>query len=117
MRLKIALAAGLGAALLAGCADNYDRPYTPTAASATTTTVVRDAYGNPISRETTVRDAYGNPVAASTAAGYRDPYRDAYGRPIAPGTAVVPRDCEATPLHQDRPGGSDYNPARGAPSC
>jgi hypothetical protein len=141
MRFTISLAAaGLGAALLAGC-ETYDAGHVP-AGGTSTTTVVRDAYGNPVAGGTTVRDAYGNPVAGGTTV------RDSYGRPIAAapaypapppyqsgpvysgssypppayqdpiavGRAQSP-DCRATALHQDRPGGSDYNPYRGAPSC
>jgi hypothetical protein len=126
MRIRASLiAAGLGLAALAGCADPYAT--TPVATGTSTTTVTRDAYGNPIAANTTVRDAYGNVV--STAPGAAPIYNQgAYAAP-APGypapvyqnapavaRAQDPR-CQATPLHQDRPGGSDYNPYRGAPSC
>jgi hypothetical protein len=110
----LAVLAMAGVGLLAGCANpSYD----PMAGTTTTTTVTRDAYGNPVASGTTVRDAYGNPVAANS-----QEYRDAYGRPMAtaPGygaTAYPPVDCRASLLHQDRPGGSDYDPRRGAPSC
>ena len=82
---------------LVGCAEYPNGP--PRAGTTTTTTVVRDAYGNPIARDTTVRDADGNPVYS--------------GASLPPAAAP----CQATPLHQDRPGGSDYNPYRGVPSC
>lgn len=44
--------------------------------------------------------------------------RDWNSSPIARDRAAA-RDpnCRATFLHQDRPGGSDYDPRLGAPSC
>src|SRR5689334_4924867 len=104
MRMTTALAALAlgGAGLLGACADST---YDPMAGTTTTTTVTRDAYGNPIASGTTVRDAYGNPVSASS-----QEYRDAYGRPVATAPGYGSSDCRASFLHQDRPGGSDYNP-------
>ena len=125
MRIRTSLmAAGLGLVALAGCADAYDRPVGGTS----TTTVTRDAYGNPIASRTTVNDAYGNPVSstAGTAPVYNNGYpapayrTEGYGSSYQDPTAVARAqrpDCRATILHQDRPGGSDYNPYRGAPSC
>jgi hypothetical protein len=111
MRASTSLAtAALGLLVLIGCTDAnsaYRRP-----ASSETTTVVRDAYGNPLSSSTTVRDANGNIVTNPSAAPV---YSGSTAYPGAP--AYPSRNCEATPLHQDRPGGSDYNPYRGAPSC
>jgi hypothetical protein len=96
MQLRLIVAAGLTAVGLAACADDGRIAATPT----TTTTTTRDYWGNPVSQTTTARDAYGNPVysGSSTAPAA-----------VAPGT----RDCRATWLHQDRPGGSDYVPGRG----
>jgi hypothetical protein len=114
--------AGLGLAALAGCAEPG-----PVATGTSTTSVTRDAYGNPIAANTTVRDAYGNvvsstpgaaPVYGQSAYGAPAPIYQAPVYPNAPAVARVqdPR-CQPTALHQDRPGGSDYNPYRGAPSC
>jgi hypothetical protein len=117
MRIRTTLIAGLGLLALAGCADPYANP---AASGTTTTSVTRDAYGNPIASSTTVRDAYGNVVAAQPSGGAYPapgyPNQPAYGNAGAVARAQDP-NCRATPLHQDRPGGSDYNPYRGAPSC
>jgi hypothetical protein len=138
MQFKALFLAGLAAVALAGCANEYAHPTTAATPTTTTTTVTRDYWGNPVAQSTTVRDAYGNPVASSSTA-----YPG--GAPVYPGTAPVysgssvppatvypapamtERDlairaaqlpeCRATLLHQDRPGGSNYDPARGAPSC
>jgi hypothetical protein len=123
---KFLLAAGGAAALLAGCA--YDDPYTPPGTAATS--VTRDYWGNPVASTTVVRDAWGNPVASSSGvAAYPAP--PVYSGSSVPSATVVrpesqiERDrraandpnCRATLLHQDRPGGSNYDPMRGAPSC
>jgi hypothetical protein len=130
MRIRTSLmAAGLGLFALAGCADPYAQPV----AGTSTTTVTRDAYGNPIAARTTVHDAYGNTVSSAPGAapynnaypapGYQAPpgyqtqgYGSSYQDPAAIARAQDP-GCRATVLHQDRPGGNDYNPYRGAPSC
>jgi hypothetical protein len=120
MRFRPSLAtAGLGVLVLAGCTDTYARR----PATSETTTVVRDANGNPLSTATTVRDANGNVVATgpSAAPGYSgsSTYPGAYpGYPSGGTYPAYPRSgCEPSVLHQDRPGGSDYDPRRGAPSC
>jgi hypothetical protein len=110
MQIRFLMAAGLAATALAGCAGQ-DRT-TPTT---TTTSVTRDYWGNPVSESTVTRDADGNPIATNsrTAPGAAAPVYSGSGTPPA---AVVPtpgRDCSATLLHQDRPGGSDYDPRRG----
>ena len=109
MQIKLLMAAGLAAAALVGCADQGRT--TPTT---TTTSVTRDYWGNPVSESTVTRDANGNPIATSsrTAPGAAPVYSGS----STPPAAVVPaprRDCTATLLHQDRPGGSDYDPRRG----
>jgi len=119
MRFRPSLAtAGLGVLVLAGCTDTYARR----PATSETTTVVRDANGNPLSTATTVRDANGNVVAASPSTvppGYSgsSSYPGAY--PTYPSGSTYPaypsRGCPPSVLHQDRPGGSDYDPSRGAP--
>lgn len=127
MSIKILAVAGCAAALLAGCA--YDDPYTPTGSA--TSTVSRDYWGNPVARSTTT-DAYGRPLASSGQV-YAAP-APVYGAPVYSGSSLPPAarpeaqierdrrvandvDCRANLLHQDRPGGSDYDPRRGAPSC
>jgi hypothetical protein len=65
----LAAAAGLGLLGLAGCVvPPYGTAAYPVPATTTTTTVVRDAYGNPISTTQASRDANGNPIAARAAA-------------------------------------------------
>jgi len=130
MQIRTTLLAGLGLLALAGCADPNA---SPAARTTTTTSVTRDGYGNPIGSSTVVRDAYGNVVSAAPgspgyvapgAPGYVAPAygssASAYGQPVYPNGAVAaaqdPR-CQPTMLHQDRQGGNDYNPYRGAPSC
>jgi hypothetical protein len=129
---KFLLAAGGAAALLAGCA--YDEPYTPQGTTATS--VTRDYWGNPVGSTTVVRDAWGNPVAARSSGGYAAPGTVYSSPPVYSGSSMPPAtvvrpetqverdrraaqdpDCRATLLHQDRPGGSNYDPRRGAPSC
>jgi hypothetical protein len=111
MKIKLLVAAGFAAALLAGCAEpGRTTGPTPT----TTTTVTRDYWGNPISQSTVVRDANGNPV--STSSQLAPGQAPVYSGSSMPPAVVAPapsRDCRATPLHQDRPGGSDYDPRRG----
>lgn len=60
------VAAGLGLAALAGCAA----PYAP-GPTTTTTTVVRDANGNPIATGTTTRDSYGNAITSTPSGTYQ----------------------------------------------
>jgi hypothetical protein len=124
MQLKLLTAAGLAALALAGCAD--DRATTAASPTTTTTTVTRDYWGNPVSQSTTVRDAHGNPVASSSSTVAPGAPATVYsGSSIPPATserelalrAAQHPECRATFLHQDRPGGSSYDPARGAPSC
>ena len=73
MRATIAaMAAGLGLVGLSGCMDAGPYPatsYNP-GPTTTTTTVVRDAYGNPLSTTQAARDANGNPMASSLAGTY-----------------------------------------------
>jgi len=127
MQIRTTVLAGLGLLALAGCADPYA---SPAASGTTTTSVTRDAYGNPVGASTVTRDAYGNVVSATPGtAGYVAPgygssapvYGSGYGQPVYPngGNVAAAQDprCRSTALHQDRPGGSDYNPYRGAPSC
>ena len=81
----IATAAGPSLAGLPACVplDTYNASaYHPTSTT-TTTTVVRDGYGNPISTTQAVRDVNGNPVAA----------------PLVPTYQYVPGH------YQDMPGG------------
>jgi hypothetical protein len=82
-----------------------------------------------VGSSTVVRDAWGNPVASSNRGAYAAP--PVYsGSSMPPASVVRPEsqverdrraaqdpDCRATLLHQDRPGGSNYDPRRGAPSC
>ena len=66
------MAAGLALVGLSGCIDAGPYPatsYNP-GPTTTTTSVVRDAYGNPLSTTQTVRDANGNPVGSSLAGTY-----------------------------------------------
>jgi len=137
MTTKFLFAAGCAAALLAGCVED---PYTPPGTTATT--VTRDYWGNPVASTTVTRDAYGNPIATNSAgvATYPAPIYNTppvYNAPpvysgssMPPSTVVRPEtqierdrraandpNCRPSLLHQDRPGGSDYNPLRGAPSC
>jgi hypothetical protein len=70
-----ALALGLGLVGLSGCVDGSD-PYSATGyrtgpTTTTTTTVVRDGYGNPLSTAETVRDANGNAVGSSSPGVYQ----------------------------------------------
>lgn len=111
MQIKLLMAAGLATAVLAGCAE----PGRTTAATpTTTTTVTRDYWGNPISQSTTVRDANGNPISTSSQmAPGRAPVYEGSSVPPAVAAPAPRRDCPATVLHQDRPGGSDYDPRRG----
>ena len=65
MRVLIpVLAAGLGLVGLSGCVegDPYRTSSYHPGPTTTTTTVVRDGYGHPLSTAETVRDANGNPV-------------------------------------------------------
>jgi hypothetical protein len=75
MRVTIpVMAAGFGLVGLAGCvgADTYPtNAYRPGPTTTTTTTVVRDGYGNPISTAEAVRDANGNPVSATAPGTYQ----------------------------------------------
>jgi hypothetical protein len=127
MRLKILAAAGLAAIALGGCADDRGFGSSADGPTTTTSTVTRDYWGNPVSQTTTVRDAEGNPITTTR--------RGAPGQPVYSGSSTPPDavrgeterqralraarhpECRATLLHQDRPGGSNYDPARGAPSC
>jgi hypothetical protein len=66
------MAAGLG--LLAGCidADPYRSSAYRPGPTTTTTTVVRDAYGNPLSTAETVRDVNGNAVNSTSVGVYQN---------------------------------------------
>jgi len=111
MQIKLLMAVGLAAAALAGCAEPGGTGATPTT---TTTSVTRDYWGNPVAESTVTRDAYGNPIATSSRTAPNT--APAYSGSSMPPAAVVPgprRDCTATLLHQDRPGGNDYDPRRG----
>jgi hypothetical protein len=75
------MAAGLGLAALAGCAA----PYAP-GPTTTTTTVVRDANGNPIAAGTTTRDSYGNAITSTPLGTYQSgPSYPAYPAPLYQG--------------------------------
>jgi hypothetical protein len=112
MQIRLLMAAGLAAAALAGCAGQ-DRT-TAAAPTTTTTSVTRDYWGNPVSQSTVTRDAYGNPIATSSqAAPGAAPVYSGAGTPPEAAVPAPGRDCSATLLHQDRPGGSDYDPRRG----
>lgn len=66
---------GLGLVALSGCVgpDGYrDSAYRPSPTTTTTTTVVRDAYGHPLSTAETVRDANGNPVNFTSRGTYQN---------------------------------------------
>jgi len=74
MRVIIpAMAAGLGLVGLSGCidADPYHASSHRPSPTTTTTTVVRDGYGNPLSTVETVRDANGNPVNSTSGGTYQ----------------------------------------------
>ena len=67
------MAAGFGLVDLAGCvpAGTYNTGAYRPSPTTTTTVVVRDGYGNPLSTTEAVRDVNGNPLQPTLAGGYQ----------------------------------------------